>query len=65
MREYRGALRADGMKETERQSLQNSVNPAYIPRNHLLQRVIEEAEKGNHGAVSADLTQKPYREACQ
>lgn len=55
---YRAALKADGMEEAERRSLQNSVNPAYIPRNHLLQKVIEEAEKGDHRAVSLSLILK-------
>lgn len=42
----------DGLEEPKRKELQNSVNPCYIPRNHLLQGVIAEAEKGNYKAVS-------------
>ena len=32
--------------------MQDSANPCYIPRNHLLQTAIEAAEKGDYGLVS-------------
>ena len=50
--QYRAALKK-GLDEDKRKELQNSVNPVYIPRNHLLQEVISEAEAGNYKAVSA------------
>ena len=51
LQQYRTALKEEGLEEGERVQMQNSVNPCYIPRNHLLQEVIAEAEKGNHQAV--------------
>ena len=35
--------------------MQDSANPCYIPRNHLLQKAIEAAEKGDYGPVSFEL----------
>lgn len=51
LQDYREALKAQDLDEAERRKLQNSVNPCYIPRNHLLQEVINEAESGNYKAV--------------
>ena len=45
----------EGLGEEERRKMQGLVNPVYIPRNHLLQEVIAEAEKGNYAAVSHSL----------
>ena len=58
LQQYRTALKEEGMEESERLHMQNSVNPCYIPRNHLLQEVIAEAEKGNHRAVRSP--REPY-----
>ena len=35
--------------------MQDGANPCYIPRNHLLQKAIEAAEKGVYGPVSSDF----------
>ena len=51
LQEYREALKAQDLDELERRKMQSSVNPCYIPRNHLLQEVINEAENGNYKAV--------------
>lgn len=48
---YRGALRADGVADEERRAIQNSVNPAYIPRNHVLLKVIQGVEDGDTSEV--------------
>ena len=42
----------------------NRVNPSLIPRNYLVQEVINRAEKGDEGAVHEMLQQlrQPYRE---
>jgi uncharacterized protein YdiU (UPF0061 family) len=48
---YRGALRADGVPDEERWAIQNSVNPAYIPRNHVLLKVIAGVEEGDTSEV--------------
>ena len=44
--------------------LMNRVNPSLIPRNYLVQEVINRAEKGDEGAVHEMLQQlrQPYRE---
>ncbi|MBN9414036.1 hypothetical protein ABS71_21075 [bacterium SCN 62-11] len=44
--------------------LMNRVNPSLIPRNYLVQQVIDRAEKGDSGAVGEMLEQlrHPYRE---
>ena len=36
--------------------MQDGANPCYITRNHLLQKAIEAAEKGDYGLVSFDFT---------
>lgn len=49
LRRYRAALRAEGWaSEAERQAVQDSVNPAIIPRNHVLVDIIGEAEAGDY-----------------
>lgn len=46
------------------QSAMNEVNPLYIPRNHLVEEVILEAQRGEYGGVVKmhELLQSPYRE---
>lgn len=44
---YRKTLQNEGLDESERMAMQNATNPKYIPRQHLLQWAIEEAEKGD------------------
>jgi uncharacterized protein YdiU (UPF0061 family) len=46
---YQAALRAEGVADAERQAGQDSANPKYIPRQHLMQLAIEAAEKGDMG----------------
>ena len=46
LQQYRAALKEEGLEESERVQMQNSVNPCYIPRNHLLQEVIARSRKG-------------------
>lgn len=52
LRRYRAKLRAEGLPDEERRAMQNAVNPAYIPRNQLMQRAIEAAEAGDFAPVS-------------
>ena len=43
----------------------NSINPIYIPRNHLIERAIREYEEENTHAIMDQIlqvTQKPYLE---
>ena len=39
------------MTDAERAAYQNAINPAYIPRNHVLQDVIAATESGDADAV--------------
>ena len=56
LRRYRAKLRAEGLPDDERRAMQNAVNPAYIPRNQLMQRAIEAAEAGDFAPVSHCMT---------
>lgn len=64
LNEWRGALLAAGTTDEVRRELQNSVNPVYVPRQHLLQVAIEAAEKGEYGELETllDVLRKPYVE---
>lgn len=44
---YRSRLQLEGRSDQERHAAMLAVNPAYIPRNHLVQEALEEAQKGN------------------
>lgn len=48
---HRAALRADGLPDEDRRAMQDAVNPAYIPRNHVLLKVIADVEDGNFSEV--------------
>jgi len=48
---WRAALSAMGIDQKQRQSQMQSVNPVYIPRNHLVEAAIRSAE--DHGDFSA------------
>jgi uncharacterized protein YdiU (UPF0061 family) len=67
LKQYRQVLKTQqegGQTEEERRAMQAAVSPVYIPRNHLLQEVILEAEKGNVAAVQdyLEILKKPYEE---
>ena len=53
--QYKALLRAQGLSDEDRRHMQDAANPCYIPRNHILQRSIEAAEKGDYAPVSAAL----------
>ncbi|PSC69159.1 seleno O [Micractinium conductrix] len=48
---YRGALLAQGMPDAERAAMQDAVNPAVIPRNHVMGDIIGDAEQGNYESL--------------
>ena len=50
--DYRRQLQTDSRPDEERQAAQDTVNPAYIPRNHVMQTAIAAAEKGNSSEVT-------------
>jgi uncharacterized protein YdiU (UPF0061 family) len=49
--DWRRQLQAEGRPDDERQAAQNAANPAYIPRNHVMQTAIAAAEQGNSSEV--------------
>ena len=51
VRTYRAALDTEGVSDAERSASQDKVNPLYVPRNYLLQEVIEAAEKGDYAPL--------------
>eukprot|EP00210_Caulerpa_lentillifera_P001824 g1754.t1 len=59
---YQEALEKNGLPKKDRTEVQNSVNPKYIPRQHLLHRVINETEKGNYQLLEKFLQvlRRPY-----
>ena len=44
LRRYKTVLKSEGQSDEQRIQQQNSSNPCYVPRNHLLQKAIEKAE---------------------
>lgn len=44
---WRARLNSETRSDAERQTAMLAVNPAYIPRNHLVEEALEQAEKGN------------------
>ena len=51
LRQYKTVLKSEGQSNQDRIQQQNSANPCYIPRNHLLQKAIEKAEAHDFSEV--------------
>ena len=47
------ASQADGVDESERRTRQDSVNPAYVPRNHVMQEAVKLADQGDYSEVQS------------
>lgn len=65
LREYGCRVRAEGRDDDERRTAQDAANPLYVPRNHLLQRAIEAAERHDDYSVANQLMEalrEPYTE---
>ncbi|KAK9809076.1 hypothetical protein WJX72_008987 [[Myrmecia] bisecta] len=62
--EYKAVLRAQGVEEGERRQRQDSANPAYIPRNHVMQDIIKQVEQGDYTELHCfmDALKTPYIE---
>lgn len=56
LQQYKAVLRGEGQSDELRIQLQNSANPCYIPRNHLLQVCIDQAEKGDFTEVGSCIS---------
>jgi uncharacterized protein YdiU (UPF0061 family) len=65
LREYGSRVRAEGREDGERRAAQDAANPLYVPRNHLLQRAIEAAEKDDDFSVAREMMEalrEPFTE---
>jgi uncharacterized protein YdiU (UPF0061 family) len=53
-----------GLDEAERRRRMDAVNPLYVPRNYLVQQVIEATERGDRAALPEllDVLRRPYDE---
>jgi serine/tyrosine/threonine adenylyltransferase len=58
------AARSAGIDDSERAARMNAINPLYVPRNYLVQEVIEATEKGDRAGVLEllDVLRSPYVE---
>jgi len=61
---YRARAALEGISEAERAARICEVNPIYVPRNYLVQEVIEATERGDRAQLLAliDVLRKPYDE---
>jgi uncharacterized protein YdiU (UPF0061 family) len=59
---YRERCRVEGIDDAERRARMNAVNPLYVPRNYLLQEVIDATEAGDRDALPEilDVLRRPY-----
>ncbi|CAD5113529.1 DgyrCDS2691 [Dimorphilus gyrociliatus] len=59
---YRERLKSETVSSEERSILMKNINPRFILKNYILQRVIEETEKGNYDDVNTvlELISHPY-----
>ncbi len=70
LQSYAARVREEGISDADRAVRMNAVNPLYVPRNYLVQEVIEKTAPGNTDALAQLLevlrrpyTQQPGREA--
>lgn len=61
---YAARVRAEQLSEDERRARMDAVNPCYVPRNYLVQEVIEATERGDRAALPAllEVLRRPYTE---
>ena len=59
---YAARLAVEGIDEAERRRRMDAINPRYVPRNYLVQQVIEAAERGDRAALPEllDVLRRPY-----
>jgi serine/tyrosine/threonine adenylyltransferase len=64
LNKWRIAVQAEQRPEQERWASQRSVNPCYIPRQHLLQFAIDAATAGDYQELERLLTvlRRPFEE---
>jgi len=61
---YAARVAAEELDDLERRRRMDAINPLYVPRNYLVQEVIEATENGDRGAVLEllDVLRRPYDE---
>ena len=59
---YRERVRLEGIDDAERRARMDAINPLYVPRNYLVQQVIEATEAGDRDALPEllDVFRRPY-----
>jgi uncharacterized protein YdiU (UPF0061 family) len=59
---YAARIRVEGLTAAERRARMDAVNPRYVPRNYLVQQVIEATERGDRTALPEllDVLRRPY-----
>ncbi|MDQ3369208.1 MAG: YdiU family protein [Myxococcota bacterium] len=64
LRAYQERLATEQLDDAERRTRMDSVNPLYVPRNYLVQEVIEATEQGDRTALLEllDVLRHPYTE---
>jgi uncharacterized protein YdiU (UPF0061 family) len=61
---YAARVELEGIDEDERAARMNAINPLYVPRNYLVQEVIEATERGDREQLATllDVLKRPYTE---
>ena len=61
---YHARARREDLTDAERRARMDAINPLYVPRNYLLQEVIEATEAGDRAQLPAllDVLRRPYTE---
>jgi serine/tyrosine/threonine adenylyltransferase len=62
--QYGARVAVEGIDRDERAARMNAINPLYVPRNYLVQQVIEATTRGDRAALPEllDVLRRPYDE---
>ena len=60
--QYAARVRVEGLGDAERRARMDAINPRYVPRNYLVQEVIEATARGDRAALPEllDVLRHPY-----
>jgi serine/tyrosine/threonine adenylyltransferase len=64
LRRYAARIEIEAIDDAERGRRMDAINPRYVPRNYLVQQVIEATARGDRGALPEllDVLRRPYDE---
>jgi len=64
LRDYAARCALEDLDDAQRAARMNAINPLYVPRNYLVQEVIEATERGDRNALGEllDVLRRPYDE---